>query len=55
MNELLDNYDNIELWKEKFPPNSYIFKGLVISNIFDVTDDQSISNVKSSLISKDKA
>ena len=51
--ELLDNYDNIELWKEKFPPNSYIFKGFVISNIFDVTDDQSISNIKSSLIIDD--
>lgn len=48
--ELLDNYDNIDLWKEKFPPNSYIFKGFVISNIFDVTDDQSISNIKSNLI-----
>jgi len=45
--ELLDNFDNIALWKEKFPSNSYIFKGFVISNIFDVTDDQSISNVKS--------
>lgn len=52
--ELLDNFDNIALWKQKFPPNSYIFKGFVITNIFDVTDDQSISNVKSSLISKDK-
>jgi hypothetical protein len=48
--ELLDNFENIELWKKKFPPNSYIFKGFVISNIFDVTDDQSISNIKSSLI-----
>lgn len=48
--ELLDNFENIELWKEKFPPNSYLFKGFVISNIFDVTDDQSISNIKSSLI-----
>ena len=52
--ELIDNYENIELWKEKFPPNSYIFKGFVISNIFDVTDDQSISNIKSSLIGEDK-
>lgn len=52
--ELLDNFENIELWKEKFPPNSYIFKGFVISNIFDVTDDQSISNIKSSLIGEDK-
>ncbi len=52
--ELLDNFENIELWKEKFPPNSYSFKGFVISNIFDVTDDQSISNIKSSLIGEDK-
>lgn len=47
---LLDNFDNLDLWKEKFPPNSYDFKGFVICNIFDVTDDQSISNIKSSLI-----
>lgn len=52
--QLLDNFDNIELWKEKFPAQSYLFKGFVISNIFDVTDDQSISNVKSSLIGEDK-
>ena len=52
--ELLDNFENIALWKEKFPPNSYDFKGFVISNIFDVTDDQSISNIKSSLIGEDK-
>ena len=25
---LLDNFENIEVWKEKFPPESYIFKGL---------------------------
>ncbi|MBT8394386.1 MAG: GAF domain-containing protein [Bacteroidia bacterium] len=54
IDELIDNYDNIEIWKVKFPPNSYLFKGFVISNIFDVTDDQSISNIKSSLIGKDK-
>jgi len=51
---LLDNFENINLWKEKFPPNSYTFKGFVISNIFDVTDDQSISNVKSALIVDEK-
>ena len=52
--ELLDNFENINLWKEKFPPNSYTFKGFVISNLFDVTDDQSISNIKSTLIGQDK-
>jgi hypothetical protein len=51
--ELLDNFENIALWKEKFPPNSYTFRGFVISNIFDVTNDQSISNVKSKLIDED--
>ena len=53
-NQLLDNFDNLALWKEKFPPDSYIFNGFVISNIFDVTEDQSISNIKSSLIGEDK-
>ncbi|MDN3491214.1 GAF domain-containing protein [Winogradskyella bathintestinalis] len=53
-NELIDNFENIELWKAKFPPNSYLFKGFVISNIFDITDDQSISNIKSSLIGEEK-
>ncbi len=48
--ELLDNFDNIDLWKAKFPPHSYVSKGFVISNIFDVTDDQAISNIKTSLI-----
>ena len=52
--QLIDNFDNIELWKEKFPPHTYEFRGFVISNIFDVTDDQSISNIKSSLIGEDK-
>ena len=52
--ELIDNFENIDFWKEKFPPESYVFKGFVISNIFDVTDDQSISNIKATLISQDK-
>ena len=54
VDELLDNFDNLELWKEKIPPNSFIAKGFVISNIFDVTAEHSISEIKSSLISSDK-
>ncbi|NAS31344.1 GAF domain-containing protein [Flavobacteriaceae bacterium R38] len=48
--ELLENFDNLDLWKEKFPPNSWIDKGFVISNIFDVTADVSISELKSTLL-----
>jgi hypothetical protein len=50
---LLDNFDNIDLWKEKFPPNSYNFSGFGIVNLFDVTQDQSISKIKQDLLRKD--
>lgn len=52
--ELLENYNNLELWKEKIPPNSFISKGFVISNMFDVTTEHAISQMKSSLIANDK-
>ena len=51
---LLDNFNNIDIWKEKFPPNSYEFKGFGIVNLFDVTPDQSLSNLKENLLKKDK-
>ena len=52
---LLDNFDNIDLWKEKFPPKSYLFKGVVIVNLFDVTADYAISEFKTSLLKYDKS
>ncbi|NNE76468.1 MAG: GAF domain-containing protein, partial [Pricia sp.] len=54
VDELLDDFDNIDLWKEKIPPNSFISKGFVVSNMFDVTAEHSISEIKSSLIASDK-
>lgn len=48
--QLLDNFWDIELWRQKFPPQSYIFKGFTINNIFNVTDDRSISDIKSTLL-----
>ena len=52
--ELLDNFENIDLWKEKFPPRSWTFKGFVIANIYNATTDVSISDFKTSLIKYDK-
>ncbi|WP_026754921.1 cell surface protein [Sediminibacter sp. Hel_I_10] len=49
-NELLDNFDDISLWHKKFPPNSYLFKGFVINNMFDITIDHAISEIKSNLL-----
>ena len=54
LNALLENFEDLELWKEKIPPNSFITKGFVISNMFDVTAEHSISEIKSSLIGSNK-
>jgi hypothetical protein len=50
VNVLMDNFDNIELWKEKFPENSWILKGFGIMSLFDATTESAISNLKSSLL-----
>ncbi len=50
---LLDNYGNIEVWKEKFPPDSYVFKGFGIMNLFDVTADETLSSLKANLLRRD--
>lgn len=51
---LIDNFNDLEIWQEKFPPNSYLFYGFVIGNMVDVTEDQAISNIKASLIANNK-
>ncbi|WP_034257927.1 GAF domain-containing protein [Altibacter lentus] len=50
VDELMENFENIEIWKEKFPEEGWIFKGFVIANLFDVTTDVSISDFKSHLL-----
>ncbi|CAM1361326.1 conserved hypothetical protein [Tenacibaculum litopenaei] len=50
---LLDNFDNIDIWREKFPPNSYIFKGFGIMNLFDVTADETLSAIQTNLLKID--
>jgi hypothetical protein len=48
--ELLNNYENIDLWKEKFPPQSYIFKGFGLVSLFDVTSEEMLSAIKANLL-----
>ena len=50
---LLDNFDNIEVWKEKFPPKSYIFKGFGLLNLFDVSADETLSSLTKHLLRQD--
>ncbi|MEO1626732.1 MAG: GAF domain-containing protein, partial [Bacteroidota bacterium] len=49
---LVNNYDNIELWKEKIPPNTFDFNGFGLITIFDLTSDQVLSQLKSDLLDK---
>ncbi|WDF46251.1 GAF domain-containing protein [Chryseobacterium sp. KACC 21268] len=48
--ELLDNFEDHDLWKEKFPPNSWELKGFAVISFFDATTESAISNLKSKLI-----
>lgn len=47
---LMDNYDHIDLWKEKFPSESWILKGFGIVSLFDASIESAISNLKSNLL-----
>ncbi|MCC9066566.1 GAF domain-containing protein [Flavobacterium piscisymbiosum] len=50
---LMDNYNDIELWKSKFPPGSWTLKGFGIVSLFDATTESAISNLKSNLLKPD--
>lgn len=54
IDELMDNFDNVALWKEKFPLESWVLKGFGIISLFDATKETAISNLKSNLLKRDK-
>lgn len=54
INELLESFEDISVWKEKFPPGSWIFNGFVIATLTDVTMDVSISDFKTNLLRLEK-
>ncbi|MGV3697993.1 GAF domain-containing protein [Flavobacterium sp.] len=47
---LIDNFDDFELWKEKFPLKSWILKGFGIVQLFDATTESSVSTLKTNLL-----
>lgn len=49
---LIQNIEDIDLWKEKFPPGSWIFKGFTIISLTDVTVDDAISDLKTTLLQR---
>ncbi len=53
ISELLDNFENIKLWKEKIPPGSFTFEGFALMSLFDVTSEEAISSLKLELLRRD--
>lgn len=47
---LLDNYNDIDLWKFMFPKESYILKGFAIITLFDATIENAVSVYKESFL-----
>ncbi|RYG00599.1 MAG: GAF domain-containing protein [Chitinophagaceae bacterium] len=51
--ELMANFTNVEVWKQKIPPDSFRLEGFTIVTLFDVTRTESISALKYDLLNKD--
>src|SRR5690606_2160009 len=47
---LKNSFDNIDIWKQKFPQHSWVLKGFGILTLFEVTIENSISNIKTNLL-----
>ncbi|MFD0975768.1 GAF domain-containing protein [Salinimicrobium gaetbulicola] len=55
VDSLLENIEDIDLWKEKFPPNSWLFKGFTVISLTDVTVDDAISDLKTTLLQRNSS
>lgn len=47
---LIDNSNDLELWKKLIPPGSYEYEGLSLITLYDQTDDKALSELKRLLL-----
>jgi hypothetical protein len=50
---LLENLDDLSLWKKHFPPQSWTLKGFNIFSLIDCTTEVALSDLKSTMIQID--
>lgn len=50
IDRLMNNYDDLALWKEKFPPESWLLRGFAIMTLFDATVENAVSLFKERLL-----
>ena len=53
INQMLSNIYNEKLWLELLPPDHFEFQGLVMNQLFDVTEKEILSRIKYKLLQKD--
>lgn len=53
--EMLQNMENLAVWKKYFPKNSWILKGFNIISLVDSTTEMALSDLKSALLKVDRA
>ncbi len=47
---LMDNSHDIDLWKKLIPPGSYTYEGIAIVTLFDLSEDEALSELKQLLL-----
>ncbi|GAA3917901.1 GAF domain-containing protein [Chitinophaga oryziterrae] len=50
IDQLINNFDDTALWKEKFPLDSWLMRGFSIMNLFDATIENAVSILKEKLL-----
>ncbi|MCC9137557.1 GAF domain-containing protein [Pontibacter silvestris] len=50
INLLMNSYGNLELWKEKFPRESWILQGFALMSLYDATVENAVSILKEKLL-----
>ena len=53
IHELLSNVNDLDLWQKYIPPENFEFRGVVVMELIDITDEEAISRVKNILLQKD--
>ncbi len=53
INSLLSNIYDLDTWLEYIPPANFEFQGMVIVNLIDITEEETLSRLKHALLDRD--
>ena len=53
INILLTNIYDLDAWLEALPPENFAFQGFMVSNLIEITEEESLSRLKQGLLQRD--